>query len=95
MILSIAHATADEAVHSNVFGAWSDLVVGNRPEGLIDSYLVQGDGVVQVVAVWNNMDDHDRAISEESGHPAYVVFEAAGLDPVHSVYAVVGTIHEH
>lgn len=95
MILSIAHAEADEAAHANVFGAWSDLVVGNRPDGLVDSYLVQRDSVVQVVAVWESRDHHDRAVGDEAAHPAYVVFEAAGLDPVHSVYSVVGTIHQH
>lgn len=95
MILSIAHAEADEAAHANVFGAWSDLVIGTRPTGLIDSYLLQGDGVVQVVAVWESLDEHDRAIGEESSHPAYVVFEAAGLDPVHRVFNVVGSVHGH
>ena len=31
MILSIAHAEVDEATNVNVFGAWSNLVVGTRP----------------------------------------------------------------
>ena len=95
MILSIAHATADEAEQTNVYGAWSDLVVGDRPDGLVDSYLVQDDGVVQIVAVWRSQEDHDQALGDEAVHPAYVVFEAAGLDPTHTVFKVVGTLHQH
>ena len=95
MILSIAHADADEAVHANVFGAWSDLVVGARPNGLIDCFLLKADDVVQVAAVWESEDHHDRAISEEGNHPAYVVFEASGLDATHNVFDVIGSIHQH
>lgn len=95
MILSIAHANADEAEHSNVFGAWSDLVVGPRPQGLVDCYLLRAGDVVQVVGVWESEDHHARAIEEEGSHPAYVVFEAAGLDTVHDVFHVVGSLHQH
>ena len=95
MILSIAHAEADEAAHANVFGAWSNLVVGDRPDGLVDSYLLRAGGKVQVVAVWESLEHHDRAIHEEGAHPAYVVFEASGLDCSHEVLDVVGSIHQH
>lgn len=95
MILSIAHAAADEATRANVFGTWSDLVVGERPNGLIDSYLVHGDDSVQIVAVWQSRQHHDDAIGDEITHPAYIVFEAAGLDPAHTIFDVVGRIHEH
>lgn len=95
MILSIAEADADDAVHGNVFGAWSNLVVGNRPDGLVDSYLLREDGVVQVVAVWESLEHHDRAVHEDGAHPAYVVFEASGLDCTHRVLNVVGSIHQH
>jgi hypothetical protein len=95
MILSIAHAEADEAAHANVFGAWSDMVLGDRPNGLIDCFLLKAEGVVQVAAVWESEDHHDRAISEESNHPAYVVFEASGLDTTHNVFEVIGSIHPH
>jgi hypothetical protein len=95
LILSIAHAEADDAAHANVFGAWSDLVVGNRPSGLVDCYLLRDDRDVRVVAVWESLEAHDRAISEEAAHPAYLVFEAARLDPVHTVSSIIGSIHGH
>ena len=97
MIVSIAHADANEAALANVFGAWSDLVVGNRPNGLVDCYLLKSDddGTVQVVAVWDSIDDHDRAVHDERVHPAYTVFEAAGLDCTHAVLSVIGSIHQH
>jgi hypothetical protein len=90
MIMSVAHAPVDEASHANVFGAWSDLVVEERPKGLVDCYLLETDGVVQIVAIWKSVDDHDRAVEEESNHPAYAVFEASGLDPVHSIFNITG-----
>ena len=95
MILSIAHAEVDEATNANVFGAWSNLVVGTRPDGLINCYLTEGEGVVQIAAIWETSEHHDRAISEEKSHPAYVVFEASGLDPTHTEYKIVGSLHTH
>lgn len=95
MILSIAHADADEATHSNVFGAWSNLVVGKRPDGLVDSYLLKADDAVHVVAVWESLEHHDRAVHQDNAHPAYIVFEASGLDCTHQVMDVIGSIHQH
>ncbi len=95
MILSIAHAEVDEATNANVFGAWSDLVVGTRPDGLINCYLIEGEGVVQIAAIWESSEHHARAISEEGSHPAYVVFEASGLDPTHAEYKIVGSLYTH
>jgi hypothetical protein len=95
MIISIAQADADEATHANVFGAWSNLVVGQRPDGLVDSYLLRADSAIQVVAVWESLEHHDRAIHEDKAHPAYLVFEASGLDCTHEVLDVVGSIHQH
>lgn len=95
MIVSIAHANANDASQANVFGAWSDLVVGNRPDGLVDCYLLKSDDTVQVVAVWDSIDHHDRAVHDEGAHPAYTVFEAAGLDCTHTVLSVMGSIHQH
>ncbi len=92
MILSIAHASTDDAVDTNLFGAWSDIVVGERPAGLVDCYLLQGDGSVQVAAVWASIEDHDRAVDDGLNHPAFGFFEACGLDPVHSVYNVIGRL---
>jgi len=90
MILSLAHAPVDAASRDNLFGAWSDLVVGERPDGLVDCYLLEADGVVQVAAIWESAEAHDRAIAEERTHPAFAVFEASGLDPTHTVFEVVG-----
>jgi len=95
MIFSIAHANADEAAHANVFGIWSDLVVGSRPEGLVDCYLLRSGDIVQIVAAWESIDHHDRAVHEGDAHPAYLVFEAAGLDCTHTVLDVMGSIHKH
>lgn len=92
MILSLAHAPVEEASRDNLFGAWSDLVVGDRPNGLIDCYLLEDEGVVQVAAIWESAEAHDRAIGEERTHPAFVVFEASGLDPTHSVFSIVGRL---
>lgn len=92
MILSLAHAPVDDASRDNLFGAWSDLVVGDRPNGLIDCYLLEDEGVVQVAAIWESAEAHDRAIGEERTHPAFVVFEASGLDPTHSVFSIVGRL---
>jgi len=92
MILSFAHAPVDEATSANVFGAWSDLVVGDRPEGLIECYLLEGEGVVQVAAIWASVDHHDRALGEEQNHPAFAVFEASELDPTHTVFWVVARL---
>ena len=90
MILSLAHAQIEEGTSHNLFGVWSDLVVGDRPEGLVDCFLLEADGVVQVAAVWETAEAHDRAVEEEGAHPAFVVFEASGLDPTHSIFEVVG-----
>lgn len=90
MILSIARAAVDEAAKDNLFGAWSDLVVGDRPNGLVDCYLLESDGTVQVAAVWSSMDHHDAALSGDETHPATLVFAACGVDPSHSVFEVLG-----
>ena len=95
MIFSLAHADTDAAGQANVLGAWSDLVVGQRPEGLVDCYLLESDDMVQVVAVWESIDHHDSAVRQEGAHPAYAVFEAAGLDCTHTVLRVLGSIHQH
>ncbi len=92
MIMSIAHAPVGEATYANVFGAWSDLVVGERPDGLVDCYLLETDGHVQIAAIWSSREHHDRAIHEESNHPGYSVFEASGIDCTHTVFNVVGRV---
>lgn len=90
MIMSIAHAPVEQSEQVNVFGAWSDLIVGERPSGLLDCYLLETDGIVQITAVWASLDDHDRAINEGANHPAYAVFEASGVECTHNVFKVVG-----
>lgn len=90
MILSIAQASVDEAARDNLFGAWSDLVVGDRPDGLVDCYLLESDGMVQVAAVWASLDKHDDALTGDETHPAALVFAACGVDPIHTVFEVLG-----
>lgn len=92
MILSMAHARCDQATSNHVFGIWSDLVVDERPAGLLDCYLLEADGGVQIASIWASAEDHERAIADEMSHPAYVVFNAAGLDPAHTVFKVVGRL---
>jgi len=89
-VLSLAHADVEEATKAHLFAAWSNLVTGERPTGLLDCYLLEGDGVVQVAAVWENAETHDLALADEGNHPAFVVFEAAGIDVTHSLMSVVG-----
>lgn len=93
MILSMAQTWCDQATKARVFGIWSDLVVGERPAGLIDAYLLEADGGVQIVAIWASSEDHDRALAEGESHPARVVFDAAGLDPSHAIFKVVGRLN--
>lgn len=93
VILSVAHASVADADSTNMFGIWSNMVVGERPEGLVDAYLLEGDGVVYVHSVWESVEAHDRAVEEGSIHPAFGFFEACGLDPTHTVLAVIGHMH--
>ena len=92
MILSIAHASVTDPTAEYIFGAWSDIVVGERPEGLVDCYLSQGDGIIHMVSIWESIEDHDRAIEEKANHPAYGFFEACGIDPTHTTYNVIGRL---
>ena len=92
MILSMAHASVEDPTAENIFGAWSNIVVGERPEGLIDCYLSQGDGVVHMVSIWTSIEDHDRATEESKNHPAFGFFAACGLDPTHTTYEVIGRL---
>ena len=94
MIMSVARANADEAAHANVLGAWSDLVVDERPTGLLDCYLVTTDADLQVIAIWDTIEVHDRAVDEVGSHPGYAVFEAAGLDCTHSLHKILGSIRQ-
>lgn len=92
MILSMAHAEVAEALRDNLYGEWSDLVVGDQPDGLVSAYLLADGDYVRVAAVWRSSEAHDRALEEEKTHPAFLVFEAAGLDPQHTVMNVVGSL---
>ncbi len=90
MILSIAHASVDDPDADFIYGAWSDIVVGERPEGLVDSYLSKADGEVYMVSVWESIEAHDRALEASSDNPAFGFFAACGLDPTHDIYQVIG-----
>lgn len=92
MIMSMAQTWCDQATKARVFAIWSDLVVDSRPSGLIDAFLLEADGGVQIAAIWASHDAHDQALADGESHPAYAVFNAAGLDPSHSVFKVVGRL---
>ena len=92
MILSMAHASVEDPTAEYIFGAWSNIVVGERPNGLIDCYLSQGGGVVHMVSIWTSIEDHDRAMEEEKNHPAFGFFAACGLDPNQTTYEVIGRL---
>ena len=92
MILSMAHAEIPGVDHDHLAGEWSDLVVGDRPEGLVAAYLLTDGNYLRVAAVWRSAEDHDRALDEEKSHPAFQVFEAAGADPHHAIMRVIGSL---
>lgn len=94
MILSIAKASKDDARSAEFFGIWSNMVVGQeRPEGMVDCYLLESEGVIQVAALWKSVEHHDTAVDDVS-HPAFGFFKACGLDPTHAVFRVIGHIHQ-
>jgi hypothetical protein len=90
LILSIAHATVDEASRDNLLGAWSNLVVGDRPKGLVNCYLLEAEGTVQIAAVWQSIGHHDAALAGDEAHPASLVFAACGVEPTHTILDVLG-----
>jgi hypothetical protein len=90
VLYPVAEAEVAEAESHNVFGAWSDLVVGEQPSGLVETYLLQGDDRWQIVSVWHDAESLDRALGEERTHPANAVFDAAGIDYRHMRMRVAG-----
>ena len=78
VIFAVAEAEVAEADSHHVFGAWSDLVVGEQPHGLVETYLLRGDGLWQIVSVWHDAESLDRALGDERTHPANAVFDASG-----------------
>lgn len=92
MILSVAHASVDDASRTHMLGIWSDMIVGERPDGLVDCFLLEGDGAVHVHAIWESLEAHEAAMEEASTHPALGFFSACGVDPAHTVYRIIGRI---
>jgi hypothetical protein len=90
MIFAVAEAEVAEADSHHLAGAWSNLVVGEQPDGLVESYLLSREGVWQVISVWDDADSLDRALGEEDSHPANAVFDAAGIDCRHTSMHVMG-----
>lgn len=95
MIVAIAHADVEEARVHHLMKAWSDLVVGDKPAGLVECLLLQGDNGWQVTSIWHDTESLERAHSEEGAHPAYTVFEAAGAEPIHTTLQLTGRYHAH
>jgi hypothetical protein len=90
VIFAVAEAEVAEADSHHLAGAWSNLVVGNQPTGLVESYLLSGDGVWRVISVWDDVDSLNRALGEEGIHPANAVFDAVGIACRHTSMHVVG-----
>jgi len=92
LILSIAHASVEDPDAEYIFGAWSEIAVGDRPEGLVDCYLSRGGDVVYMVSVWESAEAHEHALEDKASHPNFGFFEACGLDPTHQMFDVVGRL---
>ena len=92
MILSIASAAVNEPDAEYIYSAWSDIVVGDRPDGLVDCYLSKTDESLQMVSIWDSVETHDRALSDRDAHPAFGVFAACGVEPEHVTYHVIGQL---
>lgn len=93
MILSTAQAPTEGANSTHMFGIWSDIVVGgDRPPGLIDAYLLEGDGTIHVHAIWESMEAHDQAMAQQADHAVFGFFAACGLDPTQRVFRVIGRL---
>lgn len=91
MIFSFTEASVDEVHESHLIAAWSNLVVGSKPPGLVDCFLMRGEeNIWHVAAVWEDAEALEEAHREESAHPAFVLFEAANADPTHTSFSVVG-----
>ena len=80
MILSIARAEIDQQTHAHVLGAWSDMVTLDHPAGLVRCWLTQAPDRVEILAIWEDREAHDRALTEEQDHPAYRVFDPSGTN---------------
>lgn len=92
MILSIARAEVDQQDHAHVLGAWSSMVTLDHPVGLVRCWLTHAPGRIEILAIWEDREAHDRALSEEQDHPAYRVFAPSGTDVMHEVFDVLGEL---
>ena len=92
MIFAVAEAEAAEADSHHVFGAWSDLVVGEQPHGLSRPTCFVGTAYGRSSRVWHDADSLDRALGDEGAHPANAVFDAAGFDCRHTTMHVAGLL---
>ena len=90
VIFAVAEAEVAGVDSHHVFGAWSDLVVSDQPQGLVEAYLLRGDDLWQIISVWHDADSLDRALGDERTHPANAVFDAAGIDCRHTTMQVAG-----
>lgn len=95
MIVAHAHATVDEAKVHHLMAAWSDLVTGAKPMGLVECLLLRGNEGWQVTSIWDKHESLQQAIDDEGAHPAFVVFDAAGVAPTHTTLELTGRYHAH
>ena len=90
MFLTMVEATVASERESDLRAAWAAETAGALPSGLVESWLVRGEGGSwRVVTVWES---RDAVLAMRSaGRPAAVVmFEAAGAEPSVSMWTVEG-----
>ncbi|NND04504.1 MAG: hypothetical protein HKN91_17145 [Acidimicrobiia bacterium] len=92
-IVSVSRAKVDEAVSAHIYAAWSNLVTLERPAGLAECFLFEDDGVFEIMGVWETREDHDAALAAETNHPAFVVFEAGGVECTHTFKRLFASLH--
>lgn len=91
-VVSVSRAAVDDAVSAHIYAAWSNLVAIDRPAGLAECFMFEEDGYFEIMGIWESMDDHDAALAAETNHPAFVVFEAAGVECGHTFKRLVGSV---
>lgn len=92
MIVSIARVLVAEAEHAHLHAEWSNMVIADHPVGMIECWLLKGDGHIEIVSLWHDRDTHDAAAALAGAHPAYRIFDAADTTAEFRLVDVIGRI---
>lgn len=95
MIVAIAQADVEEARVHHLIAAWSDLVTGDKPHGLVECLLMRGDDEWHVTSIWDSEESLAKAHEDEGSHPAFVIFDAADAVPRHTTLELTGRFAVH